>query len=134
MQQQSWGFMFAKIITWAPGQQAATAAAHASCALCTVMTLTCTGHAPSCQDAAAAVQQDPLPAGVQVIAATNRPGAIDAALLRPGRLEMLLFVPPPDAAGRLQVLEIHTRSMPLAPDVDLQASPAHSSMHLRARH
>ena len=66
-----------------------------------------------------------LPAGVQVIAATNRPGAIDAALLRPGRLEMLLFVPPPDAAGRLQVLEIHTRSMPLAPDVDLQASPAY---------
>ncbi len=59
--------------------------------------------------------------GVVVLAATNRPGALDAALVRPGRLDLLLFVPPPDAAGRLATLRIHTRSMPLAPDVDLPA-------------
>ena len=59
-------------------------------------------------------------AGVQILAATNRPQALDPALLRPGRLDLILYVPPPDVAGRLQTLEIHTREMPLAPDVDLQ--------------
>eukprot|EP00891_Asterochloris_glomerata_P007187 jgi/Astpho2/7187/Aster-01505 len=73
-----------------------------------------------------------LATGVQVIAATNRPGAIDAALLRPGRLEMLLFVPPPDAAGRLQVLEIHTRSMPLAPDAWAAATDLFTGAELAA--
>lgn len=57
---------------------------------------------------------------MQVLAATNRPQALDPALLRPGRLDLILYVPPPDVAGRLQTLEIHTREMPLAPDVDLQ--------------
>jgi len=56
-----------------------------------------------------------------VLAATNRPAALDAALVRPGRLDLLLYVPPPDAAGRLATLRIHTRGMPLAPDVDLPA-------------
>ncbi len=54
-----------------------------------------------------------------MLAATNRPGALDAALVRPGRLDLLLYVPPPDAAGRLATLRIHARGMPLAPDVDL---------------
>ncbi|KAK9787377.1 hypothetical protein WJX73_009748 [Symbiochloris irregularis] len=59
--------------------------------------------------------------GVLVLAATNRPHAIDAALLRPGRFDALLYVPPPDLAGRVETLRIHTRSMPLANDVDLHA-------------
>ena len=61
-----------------------------------------------------------LPLGVQILAATNRPGALDSALLRPGRLDLILYVPPPDVAGRLQTLLIHTREIPLAPDVDLK--------------
>ncbi len=60
---------------------------------------------------------------MQILAATNRPGALDSALLRPGRLDLILYVPPPDVAGRLQTLQIHTREMPLAPDMDLQVAP-----------
>ena len=60
-------------------------------------------------------------AGVQILAATNRPEALDSALLRPGRMDVILYVPPPDATGRLQTLHIHTSNMPLAPDVDLKA-------------
>ncbi|EFJ47542.1 hypothetical protein VOLCADRAFT_41454, partial [Volvox carteri f. nagariensis] len=62
-----------------------------------------------------------LAAGVLVLGATNRPGAVDPALLRPGRFSTLLFVPPPDPAGRLAALRVHCRRMPLAPDVDLGA-------------
>ncbi|KAK9835096.1 hypothetical protein WJX84_006660 [Apatococcus fuscideae] len=58
-------------------------------------------------------------AGVVVLAATNRPDRVDAALLRPGRFDRLLHVPLPDAAGRQAILGIHTRSTPLAPDVNL---------------
>ena len=47
--------------------------------------------------------------GVVVLAATNRPAALDAALLRPGRLDVLLYVGPPDADARLEALRIHTR-------------------------
>ncbi|MFP3312066.1 MAG: CDC48 family AAA ATPase [Acidilobus sp.] len=56
---------------------------------------------------------------VVVIAATNRPDLVDPALLRPGRFEKLVYVPPPDEKGRLEILKIHTRSVPLADDVDL---------------
>ncbi len=56
---------------------------------------------------------------VVVIAATNRPDILDPALLRPGRFDKLIYVPPPDVNSRLEILKIHTRSMPLAPDVDL---------------
>jgi transitional endoplasmic reticulum ATPase len=56
---------------------------------------------------------------VLVLGATNRPGALDAALLRPGRFDAVLYVPPPDEAGRRQALQVHTRAMPLAADVDL---------------
>jgi SpoVK/Ycf46/Vps4 family AAA+-type ATPase len=56
---------------------------------------------------------------VLLLAATNRPGALDPALLRPGRLDVLLYVPPPDAEARAAILALHTRGMPLADDVDL---------------
>ena len=56
---------------------------------------------------------------VVVIAATNRPDMIDPALLRPGRFDKLIYVPPPDKKARLEILKIHTRNMPLAEDVDL---------------
>ena len=59
--------------------------------------------------------------GVVVMGATNRPNLIDPALLRPGRLDELVYVGPPDVAGRRRILAIHTKSMPLSPDVDLEA-------------
>jgi ATP-dependent metalloprotease FtsH len=55
---------------------------------------------------------------VVVIAATNRPDVLDAALVRPGRFDRKVFVPPPDASGRLEVLRVHTARKPVAPDVD----------------
>jgi cell division protease FtsH len=57
--------------------------------------------------------------GVIVLAATNRADVLDAALLRPGRFDRRVMVQPPDRAGRAAILRIHTRSVPLAPDVDL---------------
>ena len=57
--------------------------------------------------------------GVIVIAATNRPDVLDAALLRPGRFDRRVAVQPPDRTGRKQILEVHTKKVPLAPDVDL---------------
>jgi len=56
---------------------------------------------------------------VVIIAATNRPDIIDSALLRPGRFDRLLFVPPPDLEARKQIFKIHTRKTPLADDVNL---------------
>jgi transitional endoplasmic reticulum ATPase len=56
---------------------------------------------------------------VVVIGATNRPGLIDPALLRPGRFDELIYVGTPDTGGRAQILKIHTSGMPLAEDVDL---------------
>ena len=58
-------------------------------------------------------------AAVIVLAATNRPEILDAALLRPGRFDRRVTVPPPDKDGRRKILEVHTRSLPLGPDVDL---------------
>jgi cell division protease FtsH len=58
-------------------------------------------------------------AGVIVVAATNRPDVLDAALLRPGRFDRRVAVQSPDRNGREQILQVHTRGMPLAPDVDL---------------
>ncbi|AOJ71122.1 MULTISPECIES: CDC48 family AAA ATPase [Burkholderia] len=56
---------------------------------------------------------------VIVIAATNLPNALDPALRRPGRFDREIAIPIPDRNGRLEVLEIHSRGMPLAADVDL---------------
>jgi transitional endoplasmic reticulum ATPase len=58
---------------------------------------------------------------VVVIGATNRPDLVDPALLRPGRLERLVYVPPPDAEARTAILKASSRAVPLAPDVDLAA-------------
>jgi len=57
--------------------------------------------------------------GVIVISATNRPEVLDPALLRPGRFDRRVAVQPPDTAGRRRILEVHTRSVPLGADVDL---------------
>jgi len=56
---------------------------------------------------------------VVVIAATNRPDIIDAALLRPGRFDRLLYVPPPDYESRKQIILIHTKKKPLGNDVNV---------------
>src|SRR5205807_6885606 len=56
---------------------------------------------------------------VVVIAATNRPDGLDKALLRPGRFDRRVVVERPDWNGRLAILKIHTRGVPLAKDVDL---------------
>src|SRR4051794_29689565 len=57
--------------------------------------------------------------GVVVLAATNRPEVLDPALLRPGRFDRRVTVSPPDLDGRLKILLVHTRDVPLAGDVDL---------------
>ncbi len=56
--------------------------------------------------------------GVILIAATNRPDVLDPALLRPGRFDRQVVVPNPDVLGREQILRVHMRKVPLAPDVD----------------
>ena len=62
--------------------------------------------------------------GVVVIAASNRPALLDPALLRPGRFDELIYVPVPEREGRLHILRIHTRNMPLGDDVDLESIAA----------
>ncbi|MEM5832353.1 MAG: AAA family ATPase, partial [Candidatus Aenigmatarchaeota archaeon] len=57
---------------------------------------------------------------IVIIAATNRPDLVDPALLRPGRIEKLVYIPPPDEKGRLEIFKIHTKKMPLAKDVNLE--------------
>ncbi|KAI3818207.1 hypothetical protein L1987_12010 [Smallanthus sonchifolius] len=58
--------------------------------------------------------------GILVLAATNRPHAIDAALMRPGRFDLVLYVPPPDLEARYEILRVHTRGMKIDNDVDLK--------------
>ncbi|MCP1334898.1 ATP-dependent zinc metalloprotease FtsH [Futiania mangrovi] len=58
--------------------------------------------------------------GIILIAATNRPDVLDPALLRPGRFDRQVVVPNPDITGREQILKVHVRKVPLAPDVDLK--------------
>ena len=57
---------------------------------------------------------------VTVIAASNRPDIIDPALLRPGRFDRSIYIPPPDKEARLEIFKIHSQGKPLAPDVDLE--------------
>ncbi|MDQ1655440.1 MAG: hypothetical protein QOD41_523, partial [Cryptosporangiaceae bacterium] len=61
---------------------------------------------------------------VVVVGATNRPDLVDPALLRPGRLERLIYVPPPDAEARAEILKAAARHVPFAPDVDIAALAA----------
>ena len=58
--------------------------------------------------------------GVVVLAATNRPDVLDPALLRPGRFDRQIIIHPPDHKGRVEILKVHTRKVPLASDVDLE--------------
>jgi cell division protease FtsH len=72
--------------------------------------------------------------GVILIAATNRPDVLDPALLRPGRFDRRVVVPRPDIRGRQGILDVHTRKIPLADDVDLsvlaRATPGFSGADL----
>jgi transitional endoplasmic reticulum ATPase len=61
-----------------------------------------------------------------VIAATNRQDIIDTALLRPGRFDRLLYIPPPDKESRMQIIKIHTKKKPLASDVNLEQLADHT--------
>jgi cell division protease FtsH len=65
--------------------------------------------------------------GVVVMAATNRPEVLDQALLRPGRFDRRVSVSAPDLRGRAAILAVHSRSIPLAPDVDLEQIAASTS-------
>src|ERR1700758_330205 len=58
--------------------------------------------------------------GVIIIAATNRPDVLDPAILRPGRFDRRIVVSRPDVRGREGILRVHTKKVPLAPDVDLE--------------
>ncbi|PAV24032.1 AAA family ATPase [Pyrrhoderma noxium] len=58
--------------------------------------------------------------GVTILAATNRPDVIDSALMRPGRLDRILYVGPPDRVGRLEILKIRLSKMSVDPDVNLE--------------
>jgi cell division protease FtsH len=66
--------------------------------------------------------------GVIIMAATNRPDVLDPALLRPGRFDRRIIVARPDVKGREEIFKVHTRKIPLAPDVDAsvlaRATPA----------
>ena len=64
---------------------------------------------------------------VVVMAASNMLEKLDKALLRPGRFDRQVFVPPPDREGRMQILEVHTRGKPLAQDCDLERVARHAA-------
>ncbi|XP_025977115.2 ATPase family gene 2 protein homolog B [Dromaius novaehollandiae] len=64
--------------------------------------------------------QETLNSDFMIVAATNRPDMLDDALLRPGRLDKMIYIPPPDLKGRLSVLKICTKKIPLDTDVSLQ--------------
>ncbi|XP_047196986.1 spermatogenesis-associated protein 5-like protein 1 [Hippoglossus stenolepis] len=66
---------------------------------------------------------------VMVVAATNRPDCLDSALLRPGRLDHIIYVPPPDQQARLAVLKVCMQSMPVAADVCLEELASKSELY-----
>lgn len=74
--------------------------------------------------------------GVIIIAATNRSDVLDPALLRPGRFDRHVYVPPPDVKGREEILKVHSKKIPLTQDVDLsllaRSTPGFSGAELAA--
>ncbi|KAM5171391.1 ATPase family gene 2 protein homolog B isoform 2-T2 [Mantella aurantiaca] len=78
------------------------------------------GDDDSCQDEPVKFQEV-VNKSVMIVAATNRPDVLDDALLRPGRLDKLLYIPPPDEKSRLCILKICTNNMPLHLDVCLES-------------
>ncbi|XP_037690011.1 spermatogenesis-associated protein 5-like protein 1 [Choloepus didactylus] len=64
--------------------------------------------------------QDVFNRNVVIVAATNRPDVLDDALLRPGRLDKMIYIPPPDEKGRLSILKVCTKNIPVGPDVSLE--------------
>ncbi|KAI4809768.1 hypothetical protein KUCAC02_018633 [Chaenocephalus aceratus] len=66
---------------------------------------------------------------VMVVAATNRPDCLDSALLRPGRLDQIIYVPPPDHQARLCILRVCTQSMPVCADVCLEELAAKTELY-----
>ena len=71
--------------------------------------------------------------GIIIIAATNRPDVLDPALLRPGRFDRQVVVPRPDIDGREQILAVHMKKVPLAPDVDPRVDRPRHARLLRRR-
>lgn len=69
---------------------------------------------------------------VLVVAATNRPDMLDSAFLRPGRIDRIVFVPPPDLAARKEILRVKTRGMPVGPDVDFDEIAAKTHLYTGA--
>ncbi|ERE70916.1 spermatogeneis-associated protein 5 1-like protein [Cricetulus griseus] len=65
---------------------------------------------------------------VMIVVATNRPDVLDDALLRPGRLDKMIYVPPPDQEGRLSILKVCTNNMPIGPDVSLEKLAAETCL------
>lgn len=70
--------------------------------------------------------------GVLLLGTTNRPFAIDPALLRPGRFDRHILVPPPDYKGRRKAFEVHTKNVPLADDVSLETLAAKTELYTGA--
>ncbi|KAK5605397.1 hypothetical protein CRENBAI_025596 [Crenichthys baileyi] len=66
---------------------------------------------------------------VMVVAATNRPNSIDSALLRPGRLDHIIYVPPPDLQARLAILKVCSKSMPVGSHVCLEELAARTELY-----
>ncbi|XP_069340077.1 ATPase family gene 2 protein homolog B isoform X1 [Eulemur rufifrons] len=64
--------------------------------------------------------QEVFSRNVMIVAATNRPDVLDDALLRPGRLDKIIYIPPPDQKGRLSILKVCTKTMPVGIDVSLE--------------
>lgn len=56
--------------------------------------------------------------GIVLLGATNRPGAIDSALIRPGRFDRIIYMPLPDAAGRAKILQVHARNKAVDPNIN----------------
>ncbi|GFZ10920.1 cell division cycle 48B [Actinidia rufa] len=71
--------------------------------------------------------------GILLLAATNRPHVIDAAFIRPGRFDLVLYVPPPDLEARYEILNVHTCKMKLDNDVDLKQTEEDTELFIGAK-